>query len=118
MREAPSLVIVEGLLERGATVAAHDPEAGHAARMFFGDRIRYAESNYDAIDGADALLIITEWKQYRVPDFQRMQELLRQPLVLDGRNLYSPSRMQELGFDYISVGRPGVRTRRAGSLAR
>jgi UDPglucose 6-dehydrogenase len=117
MREAPSLVIVEGLIERGAAVTAHDPEAARAARTFFGDRISYAESNYDAIDGADALVIITEWKQYRVPDFQRMRELLRQPLVLDGRNLYSPSRMRELGFDYISVGRPAVRTRRAGALS-
>jgi UDPglucose 6-dehydrogenase len=118
MREAPSLVIVEGLLERGATIAAHDPEAERAARTVFGDRISYAESNYDAIEGADALIIITEWKQYRVPDFQRLRELLRQPLVIDGRNLYSPSRMQELGFDYISVGRPAVRTSRAGALAR
>jgi UDPglucose 6-dehydrogenase len=118
MREAPSLVIVEGLLERGAAVTAHDPEAVRSARTFFGDRISYAESNYDAIEGADALVIITEWKQYRVPDFQRMRELLRQPLVLDGRNLYSPARMREMGFDYISVGRPAVRIRRAGALAR
>jgi UDPglucose 6-dehydrogenase len=110
MREAASLVIVHGLLERGATVTAHDPEAMSAARAVFGDRIRYAETNYDALAGADALVIITEWRQYRVPDFSRMRELMRQPAIFDGRNLFDPARMRELGFEYSSVGRPRVRT--------
>jgi UDPglucose 6-dehydrogenase len=108
MREAPSLVVIEGLLERGAEVAAHDPEAIDVARMVFGDRIRYSETNYDAVSDADALVIITEWKQYRVPDFGRIRELMRQPLILDGRNLFEPARMRELGFEYASVGRPPV----------
>jgi UDPglucose 6-dehydrogenase len=110
MREAPSLVVIEGLLERGAQVTAHDPEAVAAARAIFGDRIGYAETNYDALQDADALIIITEWKQYRVPDFARMRELMRQPIVIDGRNLFSPQRLRELGFDYSSIGRPDVRS--------
>jgi UDPglucose 6-dehydrogenase len=109
MREAPSLVIIEGLLERGAEVTAHDPEAIAGARQWFGDRITYAENNYDALRDADALVIITEWKQYRGPDFDRIRALLRQPLIFDGRNLFNPARMRELGFHYASIGRPVVR---------
>jgi UDPglucose 6-dehydrogenase len=109
MREAPSLVVVEGLLERGAEVVAHDPVAAGAARGIFGDRIRYAENNYQALADADALVIITEWKQYRVPDFARMKSLMRQPLVFDGRNVFTPARLREFGFEYHSVGRPPVR---------
>jgi UDPglucose 6-dehydrogenase len=90
MREAPSLVIVEGLLERGAEVVAHDPVAAEAAAGIFGDRIRYADTNYGALEGADALVVITEWKQYRVPDFPRMRSLMKQPLIVDGRNVFSP----------------------------
>lgn len=108
MREAPSLVVIEGLLERGAEVHAHDPEATDAARQVFGGRIEYADNNYEVTIGADALVIITEWKQYRVPDLKRIREQLNQPLVLDGRNLFNPERMRELGFDYVSVGRPPV----------
>jgi UDPglucose 6-dehydrogenase len=118
MREAPSLVIVEGLLQRGAEVCAHDPEAAEAAREFFGDRISYADSNYEALPGADALLIVTEWKQYRVPDFARIRELMKQPVILDGRNLFTLERMHEHGFEYVSVGRPAVRSSAAPALAR
>jgi UDPglucose 6-dehydrogenase len=117
MREAPSLVVLEGLLSRGAQVVVHDPEAMAAARSTFGDRIGYAESNYDALSGADALVIVTEWKQYRVPDFDRIRELLRQAVIFDGRNLYSPTRMRELGFEYVSVGRPPVRSSPRAALA-
>jgi len=109
MREAPSLVIVDGLLERGAEVSAHDPEAIDVARGIFGDRIQYAESNYDAVRDADALLIVTEWKQYRVPDFKRMRDVMRRTLVIDGRNLFEANRLRELGFDYVSIGRPSAR---------
>ena len=111
MREAPSLVVVQGLLDRGAAVYAHDPEALTAARAIFGDRIHYVEHNYDALHDADALVIITEWKQYRVPDFERMREQMRSPVIFDGRNLFDPARMQQGGFDYMSVGRPAARAR-------
>ena len=106
MREAPSIEVVNGLVERGATVRAHDPVAMDAARAVFGDRITYVDVNYDALPGASALLILTDWKQYRSPAFNRMKALLQRPLVLDGRNLYDPQRMTALGFEYISVGRP------------
>jgi UDPglucose 6-dehydrogenase len=117
MREAASLVIVEGLLQRGALVIAHDPEAMTAARDIFGDRIRYAETNYDALDDADMLVIVTEWRQYRVPDFARMRERMRQPMIFDGRNLFEPERLRELGFEYTSIGRPDVRQSAARVLA-
>jgi UDPglucose 6-dehydrogenase len=110
MREAPSLVVVEGLLAHGATVRVHDPEALQMARHVFGDRVAYHENNYDALDGADALLIMTEWKQYRTPDFPRMIQLMREPVILDGRNVFDPRRMRELGFEYIGIGRSGGRS--------
>jgi UDPglucose 6-dehydrogenase len=106
MREAPSLVVVEGLLERGAVVQVHDPEAMEVARRHhFGDRVTYCEQNYQALDGADALLILTEWHMYRRPDFQKIRSLLKQPIIFDGRNLFEPSRMREAGFEYYSIGR-------------
>ncbi len=108
MREAPSLVTIEGLLARGARVVAHDPVAVEEARRQFGDRIGYAESDYDALEGADALVIHTEWLPYRRPDFERIKAALRTPLVFDGRNLYDPTRMAAMGFEYYSVGRRPV----------
>lgn len=108
MREAPSLVTIPALLERGARVVAHDPVAMEEARRHFGDTITYAESNYAALEGADALLIHTEWLPYRRPDFQRMKELLKNPIIFDGRNLYRPEKMEELGFEHYSVGRRAV----------
>jgi UDPglucose 6-dehydrogenase len=109
MREAPSLVAISALLDRGARVVAHDPVAMDEARRHFGDRITYAESNYDALEGADGLLILTEWLPYRRPDFPRMKELMNTPLILDGRNIYRPERMEAYGFEYISVGRRHVK---------
>ena len=109
MREAPSLVTIEGLLERGARVVAHDPVAIDEARHHLGDRIEYVRTNYDALDGADALVIHTEWHPYRSPDFERMREAMRTPLVIDGRNLYDPQDMAEHGFAYVSIGRAPVR---------
>ena len=108
MREAPSLVTIEGLLARGARVVAHDPVAMTEARHHLGDRIEYADSNYDTLTGADALLIHTEWQPYRSPDFRRMAEAMSRPLILDGRNLYDPEDMAEHGFQYISIGRAPV----------
>ncbi len=108
MREAPSLVVVEGLLERGAAVRVHDPQALEGARRHFGEpgeRVVYCEHNYEAAEGADALLILTEWQPYRRPDFERLRALLRRPVVFDGRNLFDPARLAEVGFEYVSIGR-------------
>ena len=108
MREAPSLATIRGLLERGATVVAHDPAATGEARRILHDAIEYREHNYDALEGADALFIHTEWHPYRHPDFARMRTLLKQAVILDGRNLYSPRAMRARGFEYYSVGRRPV----------
>jgi UDPglucose 6-dehydrogenase len=110
MREAPSLTIVRGLVERGARVRAHDPEARHEAERHFEDlladgKLSLCERNYDCLEGADALLVLTEWQPYRRPDFERMESLLREPVVFDGRNLWEPEKMREMGFHYVSVGR-------------
>jgi UDPglucose 6-dehydrogenase len=107
MREAPSIVTIEGLLERGARVVAHDPVANDEARRIFGDRVDFADVNYDALPGATALVIHTEWHPYRRPDFGRMLDAMERPLVLDGRNLYDPGQMAERGFEYVCIGRPG-----------
>lgn len=109
MREAPSLVVIEGLLARGATVRVHDPEAMEVARRYhLGDRVTYCDQNYEVLEDADALVIMTEWHMYRRPDLQRIRALLRQPIILDGRNLFDPSRMRDAGFEYYSVGRRAV----------
>ena len=107
MRESPALTLIDAVLQAGGSVIAHDPAAVHEARRRIGDRIRYAETNYAALQGADALVIVTDWNEYRHPDFPRMKAALRQPVVIDGRNLYDPVRMQALGFRYLSIGRPG-----------
>jgi len=109
MREAPSLTVVEGLLTRGAVVAVHDPEALGEARKHFGDRVSYHRVNYEALKDADALLIVTEWNEFRRPDFARMKQLLRQAVIFDGRNLYEPEVMREHGFTYFPIGRASVR---------
>jgi UDPglucose 6-dehydrogenase len=116
MREAPSVVTIEGLLERGARVAAHDPVAMDEARRRFGDRITYGATNYDTLGGADALVIHTEWQPYRNPDFVRMKTALREPVIFDGRNLWDPEDMAERGFEYACVGRrAAARRERRGS---
>jgi UDPglucose 6-dehydrogenase len=108
MRDAPSLTLIEDLLAAGATVCAHDPAAIKEAKHKLDDRITYAETNYDALTGADALVVVTDWNEYRHPDFTRVKEHLRRPVVIDGRNLYDPEKMHELGFTYISIGRTAV----------
>jgi UDPglucose 6-dehydrogenase len=105
MREAPSVPIVEYLLCHGATVRAYDPEAGPTARRIFGDRITFCDKSYEALDKADALVIVTEWNEFREPDFRKMSQLLKSPVVFDGRNIYSPGHMKSLGFTYFSIGR-------------
>ena len=105
MREAPSVPIVESLLGAGATVQAYDPEAERTARAIFADRIMYAPRSYDALDGADALAIVTEWNEFREPDFARMRALMRAPVIFDGRNVFDVEQMRAEGFTYYSIGR-------------
>ncbi|HZH75836.1 MAG TPA: UDP-glucose/GDP-mannose dehydrogenase family protein [Archangium sp.] len=105
MREAPSVEVIEGLLAKGAQVVAHDPVAERTARRVFGDRIRYTQVPYQALEGADGLFVVTEWNEFRHPDFERMKALMKQPVVFDGRNIYDPNRMRELGFTYMALGR-------------
>ena len=106
MREAASLVAVDELLAAGATVVAHDPKALDEARRRFGDRIRYAAHRFEALRQADALLVLTEWQEYRVLDLPKMKSLMRRHIVVDARNLYEPTRLREQGFRYASIGRP------------
>lgn len=106
MREAPSQVIIKGLLERGAVIRAFDPQANNQAQSIFGDKITLYENNYLTLEGAEALIIATEWNAFRRPDFSRMREMMNRPLILDGRNLYQPERLAAHGFTYISMGRP------------
>ena len=105
MREAPSIPTVEGLLAAGAAVQAYDPQAERTARAIFGDRITYAQRSYDALDGADALAIVTEWNEFREPDFARMRALMRAPVIFDGRNVFDVDQMRAEGFTYHSIGR-------------
>jgi UDPglucose 6-dehydrogenase len=105
MRDAPALVVIEELLAAGARIQAHDPEALGSARRIFGDRISYYETNYDALAGADALVILTEWNQFRHPNFHRIKASLKQATIFDGRNLYDPALMGALDFRYYSIGR-------------
>jgi UDPglucose 6-dehydrogenase len=106
MREAPAVKVIEAMLEHGASISANDPEANENAKKIFGTRIKIEEDQYQCLEGADALLVITEWNEYRRPDFQRMKELLRKPYVFDGRNIYTPETMRQMGFTYVCIGRP------------
>jgi len=107
MREAPSRVLIDGLHERGATVAAYDPVAMDEARHLYGsqDFLRFASSPEDTLVGADALVIVTEWKEFRSPDFDEIKATLRHPLIYDGRNLYEPALVREAGLEYFGIGR-------------
>ena len=105
MREAPAITIVERLLAAGARVQAYDPEAAKVARGLFGTRIQLADKSYEALKGADALAVVTEWNEFREPDFPRMRKLMRSPVIFDGRNIYNPEQMQAHGFSYFSIGR-------------
>ena len=105
VRESPSLVLIEALLCAGAKVQVHDPAAMKTAAHELGNRVKYANHAYDALGGADALAIVTEWLEYRNPDFTRIKNLLNRPLIVDGRNLYDPEKLGRLGFTYDSIGR-------------
>jgi UDPglucose 6-dehydrogenase len=105
MREAPAIPIIQALLEKGALVQAYDPEAMKVAKGIFGTKVQFAPNSYDALRGADALAIVTEWHEFREPDFARMRKLMRTPVVFDGRNIYQPQQMKSHGFVYNSIGR-------------
>ena len=105
MREAPSIAIAAAVLERGGRVVAYDPQAGRTARQVLDARVACAATAYDALEGADALAIVTEWNEFREPDFARMRALMRSPIVFDGRNLFTAERMRAAGFTYVSIGR-------------
>lgn len=104
IREAPALVLIDRLLAAGARVQVHDPVAQENVRALYGERLSYCSHHYDALEGADALAIVTEWNEFRNPDFAYMQHKMKQPVIFDGRNLYDPRRMRELGFHYSGIG--------------
>lgn len=109
IREAPSLFLIQKLLDAGATVSVHDPEAMENVKKIFGDKIQYCESQYDVLRHADALLIATEWPEYRNPDFDRMKSQMKSTVIFDGRNLYNLETINELGFTYYSIGRKNIK---------
>jgi UDPglucose 6-dehydrogenase len=105
MREAPAITIINELLERGAKIKAYDPKAINSAKRIFGDKIVYTKSSYDAIDGVDALLLLTEWNEFRRPNMEKVKDLLKSPVIFDGRNQYNPERITKSGFEYECVGK-------------
>lgn len=107
LRQAPALSLVEELLAEGGVVAVHDPVAMEGARRQLGDRVQYLQNPYVAAEGADALFLVTEWNEFRQPDFARIRASMKEPVVFDGRNIWNPARMRELGFTYFGVGRAG-----------
>jgi UDPglucose 6-dehydrogenase len=107
IRESPALTLIDSLLEAGALVRAHDPEAMANVRAVYGDKLMYADRPYGALEGADGLAIVTEWPEFRNPDFEVMRRLLREPVVFDGRNLFDPKMMRGYGFKYYGIGRAG-----------
>jgi UDPglucose 6-dehydrogenase len=104
-REAPALVLIDQLLEAGATVTATDPVAMEVVRKQLGDKIKYEESNYDCARGADALVLVTEWHEFRRPSFERLKSIMRQPVLFDGRNVWSGGELRAAGFSYYGIGR-------------
>ena len=108
IREAPALEIIQALLNEGATVSAFDPEAMNNVKNIFGNKINFTETQYECLENADALIIATEWNEFRTPDFDRILELLKDPVIFDGRNVFDVSIMEKKGFHYESIGRPLV----------
>jgi UDPglucose 6-dehydrogenase len=104
MREAPAIYIIKSLLKDGAKVRASDPEAIKEARKLFGDSITYCTHPMEALDGADALLLVTEWSEFRNPDFDQMKERLKSPVIFDGRNIFPKAELQRIGFTYYPIG--------------
>jgi UDPglucose 6-dehydrogenase len=109
IREAPALVIIEELLKKGAKVKAFDPEAMEAVKRYTKLNIEYTSGRYEAIQGADALVIVTEWNEFRTPDFDKIQSALKSPVIFDGRNIIGLDEIEGKGFDYYSIGRKNIR---------
>jgi UDPglucose 6-dehydrogenase len=109
VRESPAINCVKKLLERGMKIRAYDPEAATTARAALGGKIDIFENGYDALGGADALVILTEWQEFRNPDFELITKKLKKPVIFDGRNLYDPEVVRKAGIEYYSVGRPAVK---------
>ena len=105
LREAPSITVINALLERGAKIKAFDPKAIETAKLYFGNKIEYAKSSYDAVENTDALILLTEWNEFRRPDFSKLKELLKNPIIFDGRNQYDEKRLEEKGFIYFGIGK-------------
>jgi UDPglucose 6-dehydrogenase len=105
LRQAPALTLIEELLADGGSVVAHDPVANEHARKIFGDRVEFVSNPYAAVEGADALFLVTEWNEFRQPDFARIKSSMREAVLIDGRNIWNPKRMTDLGFRYYGVGR-------------
>ena len=105
MREAPSITIINSLLECGAKVKAFDPKAIETAKFYFGDKITYAKTSYEALENADSMLLLTEWNEFRRPDFEKIKSLLKYPIIFDGRNQYDSKRLKEKGFEYYQIGK-------------
>ena len=108
MREAPSITIINSLLSKGALVTAYDPAAMENSKYYFGDKVGYAEDMYDALRGANALLLLTEWNEFRNPDFEKINFLMNQPVIFDGRNIYKIDTMDTHQFTYYSIGRESL----------
>ena len=108
IREAPALYIIDELLKEGATVAAFDPEAMNNVRELLGDKISFVENQYDALTSGDALIIATEWSEFRTPDFEKIVSRMNNKVIFDGRNVFDPDQMKTLGFYYESIGRKTI----------
>lgn len=108
MREAPSIEIIKRLLKLGAKIKAYDPKAAEDAKRIFGNTIEYVQNSYEAVEGADALILVTEWNEFRRPDFEKIKKMLKTPVLFDGRNQYDPERLQRWGFDYICTGKTAI----------
>ena len=115
IREAPSLTIIEALLKEGAKLQVHDPVAMEETKRRIGNVVKYFDNNYDALKGAEALIVVTEWNEFRRPDFDRMKTLLKTPVIFDGRNIYDPKIMREKGYTYYGIGRNGNNTGKGGA---
>jgi len=105
IREAPAIFVIEGLLKKGALVSAYDPKAMDHARTALPESVQWAKHSYEALEGADALLLATEWNEFREPDFARMKATMRRALIFDGRNIYNPKTVKAAGFEYVGIGR-------------
>ena len=105
MREAPSITVIEKLLEKGAKIQAYDPKAMETAKIYFNDKIVYSKNSYDALKNADGLLFLTEWNEFRLPDFEKMKSLMKTPVIFDGRNQYNKETLKNFGFEYFCMGK-------------